>query len=158
MKLTITNDNGDNVLAVQTDDTNTANLRKILIETLDALENVQRPVSTDLAHEKIRLKRDANFHGWHFATRAEEIRHDESIRKEIFKSPRMEIFAVLDPEKDFHLQEAQAYTNSRALDIRDKVFALAVKKTTAYFLENKDADVLPQYTLTACSGVQGLQK
>lgn len=153
MKLTITTDNGDNVLALQTDDTNTANLRKILNECLDALENVQRPASADFAQEKIRLKRDFS---WHFATRVEEISHDESIRKEIFASPRMEIFAVLDPEKDLHLQEAQAYTNSRASDIRDKVFALAVEKTTAYFLENSDADVLPQYTLTACSGVQGL--
>lgn len=155
MKLTITSDNGDNVLALQTDDTNKANLRKILIETLDALENVQRPVSTDLAHEKIRLKRDF---GWAFATRIEEISHDESIRREMFKSPRMNIFVALDSEKDLHLQEAQAYTNSRALNIRDKVFALAVEKTTAYFLENKNTDVLPQYTLTAGSGVQGLQK
>lgn len=155
MKLTITNDNGDNVLALQTDDTNTANLRKILIEGLDALENVQQPVSADFAQEKIRLQRDA---GWHFATRIEEISHDKSIRKEIFKSPRMKRFVVLNTEKDLHLQEAEAYTNMQACDIRDKVFALALEKTTAYFLENSDADVLPQYILTAGSGVQGLQK
>lgn len=155
MKLTITNDNGDNVLALQTDDTNTANLRKILIECLDALENVQRQASADFAHEKIGLKRCA---GWHFATRVKEISYDKSIREEIFKSPRMKTFAALKTEKDLHLQEAEAYTNMQASDIRDKVFALALKKTTAYFLENSDADVLPQYTLTAGSGVQGLQK
>lgn len=146
MKLTITNDNGDNVLELQTDDTNTATLRKILNEGLDALENVQRPASADFAQEKIRLKRDF---GWHFAYRVEDISHDESIRKEFFKSPRMEIFAVLNKEKDLQLQEAEVYANMRASDIRDKVFALALEKTTTYFLKNKSVDVLPKYLVIA---------
>lgn len=146
MKLTIANDNGDNVLELQTYDTNTANLRKILNESLDSLENVSQHPSADFNHEKLRLKREA---GWHFATRVEEISHNESIRKEIFKSPRMKIFAVLDPEKDLRLQEARAYTNSRAGDIRDKVFAAALEKTTDYFLKNKSVDVLPKYLVIA---------
>ena len=57
----------------------------------------------------------------------------------------MQTFAVLTTDKDLHLQEAQAYTNSRASDIRDKAFAAAIEKTTTYFLKNKSVDVLPKY-------------
>lgn len=142
MKLTITKDNGESVLELQTDDTSIKNITKILEKSLNTLEKAHPQESTDFVKEKIKLKRDF---GWHFAYRIEEISHNESIRKEIFKSPRMKIFAVLDPEKDLHLQEAQAYTNSRAVDIRDKVFAIALEKTTTYFLKNKSVDVLPKY-------------
>jgi len=146
MKLTITKDNGDSVLEIQTDNSSVKTLQEILDYYLNTLKKAHPQESTDFVEAKIKLKRDF---GWHFEYRIEEISHNESIRREIFKSPRMKTFAVLTTDKDLHLQEAQAYTNSRACDIRDKVFAAAIEKTTTYFLKNKSVDVLPKYLVIA---------
>lgn len=94
--------------------------------------------------QKQKLKEN---HGWYFAKRIEEIGYNQEISREIFKSPRMKTFAVFDPNQDLLLQEAQAYTNGQALDIRDRVFALAIAATTEYFLTNGDATTLPEYHL-----------
>jgi len=87
--------------------------------------------------------------GWMFSRRIEEIGYNQEISREIFKSPRMKTFAVFDPNQDVLLQEAQAYTNGQAYDIRDRVYALAVAATVEYFLTNGDATALPNYKLSA---------
>jgi hypothetical protein len=85
--------------------------------------------------------------GWRFAKRIEEIGNNQEIYREIFKSPRMNSFATFDPNQDILLQEARAYTNGQAGEIRNRVFSLAVAKTAEYFLANGEATALPEYKL-----------